>query len=133
MDSPPDVRIDKWLWAVRLFKSRSLAASACQSGAVQVNSQPVKPSRSVKIGDMISAVVGDVNRTVKVIALLEQRVGAKLVPQYLEDLTPAAEFQKVREKSFQPPILSRPRGAGRPTKKDRRRIGRVLNPGETMP
>lgn len=113
------VRIDKWLWAVRLYKSRSMATDACSNGKVQVNGQPAKASRGVKIGAVITAVTGEINRTIKVIALLEKRVGAKLVGQFLEDLTPAAEYSKPKEKNFQP-FAFRPKGSGRPTKKDRR-------------
>ena len=115
------VRIDKWLWAVRLYKSRSIASEACATGKVQVNGQSAKPSRSVKPGDVITAVAGEVLRTVKVISPLEKRVGAKLVGKFLEDLTPALEFSKPREKNFQP-FAFRPKGKGRPTKKDRRSI-----------
>jgi ribosome-associated heat shock protein Hsp15 len=115
------VRIDKWLWAVRLYKSRSIASDACTTGKVQVNGQPAKPSRNVKIGDIITAVAGEVLRTVKIISPLEKRVGAKLVNQFLEDLTPASEFAKPKEKSFQP-FVFRPKGKGRPTKKERRSI-----------
>src|SRR5690606_303278 len=120
MDSA-SVRIDKWLWAVRLYKSRSIATSVCAAGKVRVNEQSVKASREIKAGDVISAPVGDVQRTVKVIALLDKRVGAKLVQNYLEDLTPESELSKPREKSLQP-FAYRPKGSGRPTKKDRRRI-----------
>lgn len=115
------VRIDKWLWAVRLYKSRSVAAEACAAGKVQINGQPVKPSRMVKVGDLILAVAGEINRTLKVIALLEKRVGAKQVEHFAEDLTPASEYSKPKEKSFQP-FAFRPKGIGRPTKKDRRKI-----------
>jgi ribosome-associated heat shock protein Hsp15 len=115
------VRIDKWLWAVRLYKSRSIASDACTTGKVQVNGQPAKPSRNVKIDDIITAVAGEVLRTVKIISPLEKRVGAKLVNQFLEDLTPASEFAKPKEKSFQP-FVFRPKGKGRPTKKERRSI-----------
>jgi len=111
------VRIDKWLWCVRLYKSRTLAAGACESGKVKVGGQKVKASRAVKPGDVISAVSGNMSRTIKVVKLLEQRVGAAKVPEFMEDLTPASEFQKTR----QPPGGEyRPRGAGRPTKRDRR-------------
>jgi ribosome-associated heat shock protein Hsp15 len=126
MDTPTAVRMDKWLWAARLYKSRSLATQACHNGRVRLHGQPVKPSRAVRIGDVITAVTGDITRTVKVVALLEQRVGASLVKDYLEDLTPAAEYQKPREKSFQP-LLFRPKGQGRPTKKERRQIERMLS------
>jgi ribosome-associated heat shock protein Hsp15 len=111
--------MDKWLWSVRLYKTRSLAAEACASGKVQIKGQPVKPARSVHVGEVITAVTGELTRTVKVLDLLDRRVGAKLVPQYLEDLTPASEYEKPREKSFAP-IGHRPKGTGRPTKRDRR-------------
>jgi ribosome-associated heat shock protein Hsp15 len=94
--------MDKWLWAVRLYKTRSLAAQACNLGRVQISGQQVKPSRVVRAGDVITAVTGDIARTVKVTGFVEQRVGAKLVSQYLEDLTPPSEYEKPREKAFQP-------------------------------
>jgi len=116
-----EVRIDKWLWAVRLYKSRSLATAACSAGKVRIEGQHVKPARSVHIGESITAVTGDIKRTVRVIGLLDRRVGAKVVPQYMEDLTPASEYAKPREPNFRPRLL-RPKGMGRPTKKDRRKI-----------
>lgn len=122
-----DVRIDKWLWAVRLYKSRSLASAACSAGRVRIGGQTLKPSRSVRPGEVITAVTGDITRTVRVVGLLERRVGAKLVADYMEDLTPAAEYSKPREPDFRP-LLLRPKGAGRPTKKDRRRIQGLYNP-----
>ncbi|MEO6033716.1 MAG: RNA-binding S4 domain-containing protein [Verrucomicrobiota bacterium] len=115
------VRIDKWLWAVRLFKSRSSASDACATGKVLVNGLPAKASRNVKPGDCITAAVGEILRTLKVIAPLEKRIGAKLVADYFEDQTPAAELAKPKEKNFQP-FVFRPKGSGRPTKKDRRNI-----------
>jgi ribosome-associated heat shock protein Hsp15 len=114
------VRMDKWLWSVRLYKSRSLAARACAAGKVHVAGQTVKASRSVKVGELITAVVGEITRTVKVTGLLESRVGAKLVGQFLEDLTPPSELEKPREKHFLIPVFHRPKGSGRPTKKERR-------------
>ena len=115
------VRIDKWLWSVRLFKSRSMATAACATGKVKVNGQPAKASRCVKHGDVITALVGEINRSVKVITPIEKRVGAKLVRQFLEDLTSPAEYAKPKEKNFQP-FAFRPKGSGRPTKKERRSI-----------
>ena len=113
------VRIDKWLWCVRLYKSRTLATEACEVGKVKISAHPAKPSRSVKIGDLITASTGNVTRTVKVLQLLEQRVGAPKVPQFMEDLTPPEEFTKAREASAHTSGF-RPKGAGRPTKRDRR-------------
>ena len=121
MNFPESVRADKWLWAVRVFKTRSLATEACRAGHVQINGQPAKASRYLKIGDLIRAQTGVVLRTVRVVALTAQRVGAARVPEFAEDLTPAAEYQKAREKVFPYPVL-RPKGAGRPTKKDRREM-----------
>ena len=112
-------RVDRWLWSVRLFKTRTLAARACIAGHVRVNGQSVKPSRALRPGDLVNALLGEITRTVKVLAVLERRVGAKAVAQYLEDLTPQSEYQKPREKIFAPAGL-RDKGAGRPTKRDRR-------------
>lgn len=94
MESSPAVRIDKWLWAVRLFKTRSQATAACAAGKVRIGDQPVKPSRTPRVGEVITAKVAGITRTVKVVELLEKRVGAKLVADYLEDLTPASEYEK---------------------------------------
>jgi ribosome-associated heat shock protein Hsp15 len=120
------VRMDKWLWAVRLYKTRSQAADACRSGHVRISGQPVKPSRFVQPGDTITAVTGEMTQTVKVLAALESRVGAKLVKDYAENLTPSSEYAKPREKPFAS-FGFRPKGAGRPTKKDRRNIEGLLS------
>ena len=116
MSTPGEVRIDKWLWCVRLFKSRSMATTACIGGKVRINGEAVKPSRGTRIGETVVVGTGQITRTVKVLGLLERRVGAKLVPNYLEDLTPAAEYLKPREPAPRPP------GTGRPTKKQRRQL-----------
>ncbi len=118
------VRIDKWLWAVRLYKTRTAAAEACHSGKVRINDQAVKPARNVRIGEIISAVTGEIKRTVRVIGLVEKRVGAKMVSQFLEDLTPASEYEKQREPNFAP-FIFRKKGSGRPTKKERRSIDKL--------
>jgi ribosome-associated heat shock protein Hsp15 len=119
--------MDKWLWAVRLFKSRSLAAAACTGGKVKINGQPVKPARPVRVGETISAVAGEVTRTVQVLALLDRRVGAKLVGHFLQDLTPSEEFAKPRERALTTPGF-RPAGLGRPTKRERRLMERWWAP-----
>jgi ribosome-associated heat shock protein Hsp15 len=113
------IRIDKWLWCVRLYKSRTLATTACETGKVRIAGQPVKPSRAVRIGDVITVAAGEMTRTVKVIAPLEQRVGAPKVAEFMEDLTPASEFEK-RRWAAEPAQGARPKGSGRPTKRDRR-------------
>jgi ribosome-associated heat shock protein Hsp15 len=115
------VRMDKWLWAVRLYKTRSQAADACRSGHVRISGQPVKPSRFVRPGDTITALTGEITQTVRGLAALETRVGAQLVKNYAENLTPPSEYARPREKIFAP-FGFRPKGAGRPTKKDRRSI-----------
>ena len=115
------VRIDKWLWAVRLYKTRTVAADACRAGEVQVNGQSVKPSRDVHIGEIIKARTGHITRTVRVTGLIQQRVGATLARENVEDLTPPEEFAKPREADYSRGTV-RPRGSGRPTKRDRRKI-----------
>lgn len=114
-----ETRIDKWLWTVRLFKTRSLAAKACRDGQVLISGQRVKPARVVRVGEIISAKVAGVQRTVKVSGTPPSRVGAKLVPEFMEDLTPESEFQKAREAASSPQFTWS-KGAGRPTKKNRR-------------
>jgi len=104
---------------VRLYKTRSLAASACQAGHVQINGLSCKPARPVRAGDVLTALACDIKRTVKVLAPVENRIGAKLVAEYLEDLTPPAEYEKLRQKQSAP-VGQRVKGAGRPTKKERR-------------
>ena len=113
------VRIDKWLWAVRLFKTRSMAAEACRSGKVKLGECSVKPSHEARIGEIYSVVSAPINRTIRVKAFLHNRVSAKLVPDFLEDLTPLEEYRKLEMmKEMKQGI--RPRGYGRPAKKDRR-------------
>jgi ribosome-associated heat shock protein Hsp15 len=126
MEMPASVRIDKWLWAVRLYKSRSLAIDACNAGHVKIDGLSVKPSREVHTGEVISAfTAGRVHRTVKVLALLDQRVGAKLVSQYLEDLTAPEEYTRAREEAWQSTVHF-PKGFGRPTKKQRRQMEKLF-------
>jgi ribosome-associated heat shock protein Hsp15 len=121
MEAQEGVRIDKWLWAVRLYKSRSLAAEACHAGHVKIAGQSVKPAREARVGEVICALAGRVQRKVKVLALLENRVGAKLVSRYLEDLTAPEEYARAREEAKQAAVHF-PRGFGRPTKKQRRQM-----------
>jgi ribosome-associated heat shock protein Hsp15 len=121
MEALSRVRVDKWLWAVRLFKSRSLATAACLAGHVKIDGQSVKPSRDVRVGETIVALTGRIERTVKALALLEHRVGAKQVPQYLEDLTSPEEYERARQQT-ETPLLQFPKGWGRPTKKHRRQL-----------
>lgn len=116
-----EVRIDKYLWAIRVFKTRSEAADACKGNRVKVNDSDVKPSKMVRIGDRIEVRKAAVHYTYRVTGLIENRVGAQLVPQYAENLTPQSEIDKLKApvETF---FVKRDRGAGRPTKKDRRTI-----------
>jgi ribosome-associated heat shock protein Hsp15 len=119
------VRMDKWLWAVRVFKTRSLASDACRHGRVTIGGLPVKASRDVRINDLIVVKKDELTRTFKVLQLLQQRVGAPAARDYAEDQTPASELQKAREPRFTP-LFFRPKGSGRPTKKERRAITRII-------
>lgn len=116
-----DIRIDKYLWAVRLFKTRSIATDACRSGRVKMNGTPVKASHEISVGEIYELNIDQTHRTVQVKELLGNRVGAKLVENYLTDLTPPEEYERiqmVRQYGFE----KRDRGSGRPTKRDRREI-----------
>ncbi len=122
MPPPSDdsaARLDKWLWAVRLFRTRSLATAACRAGEVTIEERPVKPSRDVRLGETIIVRQGVMRRTVVVLGVPPSRVGAVRVPEFLEDRTPPEEKQKVKEHAVQH-LLARERGTGRPTKRDRR-------------
>ena len=114
------VRIDKWLWAVRIFKTRSLASEAIKSGKVKFDGSNVKTSKEVKIGDVYEITIGQLRKTIQVKAILENRVSAKLVEDYLIDLTSEEEYTRVKMLSQN--VEYRDRGAGRPTKRDRREI-----------
>lgn len=116
-----EVRIDKYLWSIRVYKTRSEATDACKGGKVRINGADTKPSKTVKPGDTIVARKGAVVYTYKVIQPVDKRQGAKLVPDYAENLTPPEELAKLRApvETF---FLKRDRGAGRPTKKDRRQM-----------
>ena len=118
-------RLDKWLWAVRVFKTRSLATDACRAGSVDVNSVRAKPARDVKAGEQITVRDGLVTRTLQVVAMPRSRVGPKLVAEYCTDLTPAEEREKARANRVQQ-LLAREKGSGRPTKRDRRLLDQLL-------
>jgi ribosome-associated heat shock protein Hsp15 len=113
------VRIDKWLWAVRLFKTRSLASEACKKGRVSIKDVAVKPSREIKIGDIILVRKEAVTYHYRVLDLGGKRMGAKLVSGFMEDITPP-ENLKILEMQKYMQWSERDRGAGRPTKRDRR-------------
>lgn len=114
-------RIDKYVWAIRCFKSRTDATDACKGNKVKVNGSDAKPSRLIKVGDEISVRKGPALFTFKVLQLTEHRLGAKLVPEFAENLTPQSELDKLHApvETF---FVRRERGTGRPTKKERREL-----------
>jgi len=117
-----EARVDLWLWAVRLYKTRSQAATACRGGKVRVNGKPAKPAKLVRAGDRLEISKTGLTKTVKVRDVLSKRIGAKLVEDYLEDLTPPEIYEEAAQRRLEK-IASVPKrdgGAGRPTKRDRR-------------
>jgi len=118
------IRIDKWLWAARLFKTRSIAADAIKGGKVKVDDNPVKPSREVKEGDIIQVQVGQLHKVVEVKTVVKNRVSPKQVPEVYNDLTPKEEYERIEFMNAYKAEW-RDRGAGRPTKKERRMIERL--------
>lgn len=120
-------RVDKWLWAVRIFKTRSDAAEACRTGKVTINGSEAKPSKEVKEGDVLTVKKVPVMRfTYKVVGIVERRLPAKDVPTYCLDMTPQEELDKLN-----PPketiFVTRDRGTGRPTKKERRDLDALMD------
>ena len=116
-----EARIDKWLWAARIFKTRSLAADACKSGRIKLNGVQVKPSRIVKEGDEVGVKKSPVIYTFRVKQAIEKRVGAKLLPDILEDITTPEQYE-ILEMQRISGFVGRAKGTGRPTKKDRRAL-----------
>jgi ribosome-associated heat shock protein Hsp15 len=114
------VRIDKWLWAVRIYKSRTLASEAVDGGKVKLNKESVKPSKSIKVGDEISVRQGFIKKVYKVTGLLEKRVSAEKAALCIQDITP--EEDKINNETGQKSYIHRFKGKGRPTKKERRTI-----------
>lgn len=118
-----EVRIDKWLWAMRIFKTRTIATEACKKGRVSVGNAMAKPSRDIKVGDIIQVRKPPVTYSFKVLALTENRLGAKLVPEYMENVTPRSELdllEVVKISGF----VDRRKGLGRPTKREGRDLAR---------
>ena len=118
------VRVDKYLWCIRVFKSRSLATAACEGGKVKIENSAVKPSRHIKTGELITVQQGYVKRSYRIIAPLEKRVSAAFVKNFVEDITPPEELEKLKTAGFVS-YQSRFKGIGRPTKKDRRLIEKI--------
>lgn len=121
-----NVRIDKYLWAIRVFKTRSEAAEACRTGKVFINGAQTKSSREIKAGDSIEVRKGAIHYSYTVIEPVDKRQGAKLVDQYAENTTPQSELDKLIA-PVETIFLKRERGSGRPTKKERRDIDRLMD------
>lgn len=121
-----DMRIDKYLWAIRVFKTRSEATEACNGGKVKIDGVNCKPAKEVKVGEIIQIRKGSVQFSYRVLSPLENRVGASLVQQYAENLTPESELAKMRApvETF---FVKRDRGSGRPTKKERRVLDSMMD------
>lgn len=120
-------RIDKWLWAARIFKTRSIASDACKNGRVTIGGVNMKPSRSVKVGDVVSVKKPPITYSFKVFKTIEQRVGAKLLPEIYENVTDPKQYELL-EMSRISGFVDRARGTGRPTKKERRALDAFVEP-----
>jgi len=121
-----ETRLDKWLWSVRVFKTRPEATAACRAGKVLIGELEAKPGRTPHAGEIVSAKVGLIHRTLKVLGVPRSRVSAKQLPEFVEDLTPTAEYEKAKQAQLEH-LLARERGKGRPTKKDRRDMGHLFD------
>lgn len=122
-----EARIDKWLWATRIFKTRTLAAEACKKGRVMIGGVQMKPSRIVKVGEVIQVRKPPVTYSFKVLQAIEKRVGAKLVPEVLENVTTPDQYELLEMNRISG-FVDRARGTGRPTKKERRDLDDFIQP-----
>jgi ribosome-associated heat shock protein Hsp15 len=116
-----EVRIDKWMWATRIFKTRTVALEACKKNRILVNDVPAKPSRMIKIGDIVQVRKPPITYSFKVLDITSNRIGAKLVPQFLENITSPDQYEILELQKISG-FVNRARGTGRPTKKDRREL-----------
>ena len=116
-----EARVDKWLWAARIFKTRTIAAAACKKGQVSIGGTQLKPSRTVKVGDIVDVRKPPITYSFKILQAIEHRVGAKLIPEVLENVTRPEQYELL-EMSKISGFIDRARGTGRPTKKDRRAL-----------
>ena len=123
-----EARIDKWLWAARIFKTRSMAAAACKKGQVCLRGAQLKPSRTVKEGDVVEVRKPPITYSFRIKQTIEKRVGAKLLPDVLENVTPPDQYELL-EMSKISGFVDRARGTGRPTKKERRSLDEFTTPG----
>lgn len=124
---PNEARIDKWLWAARIFKTRSIAADACKNGRVNVNGMNVKPAHIVKVGETVNVRKPPVTYSFKILQAIEQRVGAKLIPQIYENVTAPDQYELLEMNRISG-FVDRARGTGRPTKKERRSLDAFIGP-----
>ena len=124
---PETARIDKWLWAARIFKTRSIAVDAIKNGRVTIQGTNVKPSRMIKVGETVSVKKPPITYSFKVLKTIEQRVGAKLIPEIYENVTTADQYELL-EMSRISGFVDRARGTGRPTKKERRALDAFVDP-----
>lgn len=122
-----EARIDKWLWAARIFKTRSIAADAIKNGRVTIQGMNVKPSRMVKVGEVVSVRKPPVTYSFKILKTIEQRVGAKLLPEIYENVTTPDQYELLEMNRISG-FVNRQRGTGRPTKKDRRALDEFVGP-----
>ena len=118
--NPSGIRIDKWLWMVRVYKTRTLATDACNAGKIKMNGDNLKPSKIVKIGEIYAIKLDQLDKSIQVLDFPKSRVGAPLVPNFYTDLTTPEEYERV--KSLRTRFEIRDHGDGRPTKRDRRQI-----------
>lgn len=116
-----EIRVDKYLWAMRIYKTRSIATDACKCGRVKMNGVEIKPSRTFHVGDVFTVRKGPITYTYRILQLASNRLGAKMVPEYLQDITPKEQLELL-ELARYAAQSGRDRGTGRPTKKDRRDI-----------
>lgn len=122
-----DARIDKWMWAARIFKTRTIAAEACKKGRVSINGAQAKAARTVKAGDVIAVRKPPITYSFRVLQAIEKRVGAKLVPEVMENVTTPDQYELL-EMSRVSGFVNRAKGTGRPTKKDRRSLEEFTEP-----
>lgn len=122
-----EARIDKWLWAARIYKTRTIAAAACKKGQISLNGNQLKPSRMIKVGDVISVKKPPITYSFLVKQTIEKRVGAKLIPEVLENVTPPEQYELLEMNRISG-FIDRARGTGRPTKKERRSLDEFTAP-----
>ena len=122
-----EARIDKWLWAARIFKTRSIASDACKNGRVTISGMNVKPSRPVKVGEVVDVKKPPVTYSFRVLKCIEQRVGAKLLPEVYENVTDPRQYEILERRRISG-FVDRARGTGRPTKKERRQMDAFVEP-----